>query len=325
MSRPLPPEPMADTVGRDVSFVGADANRVCYLTRRPLEARELAAGLGLSKKVASRVFREGRLRAGERVLSEGMRLAEGTGVSLVLAWPEGPVASGSARPAHLIWCDRFLACVEKPQGLLVHGDGTGAETLSDRVRPALGERALALGWPAVPHAQALQRLDVDTSGIVLFSLTEEFQPVLDAAVATGGVRKHYLAIAEGTVRPDTLVIDAPIARDRHASGRMRVGRTGKPARTRVHVLARGKGTSLLAIALDTGRRHQIRVHLAHIAHPLLGDGLYGRGVGPLMLHACQECLTHPVTGEPLMFETDWPARFTRHYSHVGVNWSILDR
>lgn len=311
--------------GRCVSFSGADDNSASFLVHRALGARDLAAAIGLSKNVAARVFREGRLLSQGQALKYDTRVSEGTCVRLLLAGPlEPPAVRGDVEPARLIWCDRFIACVEKPQGMLVHGDGTGKATLTDAVHAALRAQAPSYGLPQGLRAQAVQRLDVETSGIVLFSLAEEFQPVLDAAIASGGVHKHYLAIASGSVGPDTFAIDAAIARDRHVSGRMRVARTGKPARTRVHVLDRSKGTSLLSVALDTGRRHQIRVHLAHLGHPILGDDLYGRGAGPLMLHAHQVHLTHPVTGELLMFETDWPARFARHYSRRRVDWSILN-
>ena len=210
--------------------------------------------------------------------------------------------------------------VDKPAGILVHGDGTGARTLTDGVAALLARE----GVPAAP--QAVQRLDVDTTGVVLFSLAPEFQPALDALVASHDMRKRYLAVVEGSFPAGVRRLDAPIGRDRHDARRMRVSPRGKPALTLVTVLARRGGKSLLLLELGTGRRHQIRVHLAHAGHPIVGDALYGRaaggraaGAGGLMLHAVCEELTHPATGRALRLEAGWPARFGKFFSPLDYD------
>ena len=206
--------------------------------------------------------------------------------------------------------------VDKPAGILVHADGTGARTLTDDVAALLARE----GVPAVP--QAVQRLDVDTTGVVLFSLAPEFQPALDALVASHDMRKRYLAVVEGSFPAGVLRLDAPLGRDRHDARRMRVSPRGKPALTLVTVLARRGGRSLLLLELGTGRRHQIRVHLAHAGHPIVGDALYGRAAGPaggLMLHAVREELAHPATGEALRLEAGWPARFGKFFSSLDYD------
>ena len=205
----------------------------------------------------------------------------------------------------------FILAADKPQGLLVHGDGTGAETLTARVQGHLRRR----GSLAVP--QALQRLDVDTSGVVLFSKVEEFQGMLDTLVSghadvspagRAGVCKTYLAVVCGSFGSPTCDCAEPIGRDRHDARRMRVSQTGQPALTHVRRVAideggrsgqggsgRGGGShALLAVTLGTGRRHQIRVHLAHLGHPIVNDPLYGTAESPdgLMLHAYSESFIH---------------------------------
>lgn len=217
----------------------------------------------------------------------------------------------------VVYLDDVLLCVDKPAGILVHGDGTGSATLTDLARAYLegqGRDARDL--------QPLQRLDVETSGLVLFSLDKAVQPALDAQVAGHDMRKRYLAVVGGSPSFTQKVIEAPIARDRHDSRRMRAGAAGqgKPAKTLVKVAARSVGRSLLEVELVTGRRHQIRVHLASLGFPIVGDGVYG-GARPkpslgekgLLLHALSEEVTHPVTGEHLRFETAWPAR-------LGTSW-----
>ena len=156
---------------------------------------------------------------------------------------------------------------------------------------------------------------IETTGLVLFSLTQEFQPAFDALVAGHDLRQCSLAIAAGTRRrwPDEVV--APIARDRHDARRMRVSASGKAAATLVRKLGEANGRSLLLAELETGRRHQIRVHLQSMGFPLAGDALYGgpRAAG-LMLHALEEALLHPVTGERLTVRAPWPKRFERDFS-----------
>lgn len=191
----------------------------------------------------------------------------------------------------------------------MHGDGTGARTLTDDVAAWLS----ATGRPDL-RPQALQRLDRDTSGLVLFSLDRTTQPAFDALVAGRGMDKRYVAVVEGRLPKGVRRIEQPIGRDRHDSRRMRVSPTGKPSSTVVRPLAWRDGRTLVAVRLETGRRHQIRVHLSALGFPIVGDALYGRpgrgGKGPtLMLHALEEGFKHPVTGELVCIRTPWPARF----------------
>ncbi len=316
---------LAHVTNASFTAVEARASRACT-------AQQLADALLGSKTMARRVLAERRLCSARdgRVLVGASRVAAGEGVILRLATPDGAddllaEPARSFEPARILWHDRFALAADKPAGLLVHGDGTGAATLTDSVRAALCRMAHERDWPYVPVAQAVNRLDVDTSGIVLFSLAREFQPTFDALVGNhdGTLRKYYLAIVEGSFPQGPLTIDAPIARDRHQAQRMRVGRSGKPSQTRVVCVDRRKGASLVACRLLTGRRHQIRVHLSHAGHPLLGDELYGRADGPLMLHAAALGFAHPVTGERVMLRTEWPERFAKLFSYRVVDWSIL--
>lgn len=209
----------------------------------------------------------------------------------------------------VLWDDAWLLAAEKPAPLLVHGDGTGAPTLTDAVTEWLG----AHGRPDA-RPQAVNRLDVETTGLVLFSLDPATQPRLDAQVAGHSMHKRYLAVASGRFPWEERRVDAPIGRDRHDARRMRVCRpgTGKASVTLVRRLAVAPGgrRSLLEVELLSGRRHQIRVHLASLGFPIVGDALYGgaRSNAGLLLHAWQLDLVHPATGEALHLETPWPER-----------------
>ncbi|MGN8690163.1 RluA family pseudouridine synthase, partial [Atopobiaceae bacterium HCP3S3_F7] len=219
----------------------------------------------------------------------------------------------------VLWEDPFALAVEKPAGLLVHSDGTGADTLTGRVRAHLA----AAGSPAAGSAQALQRLDEETTGVVLFSKAPDFQPAFDELVAGHAMGKRYLAVVRGRLSGGPFALTGPIARDRHDARRMRVGATGKPSLTRVLPVECRGGATLVGCELGSGRRHQIRVHLSAAGHPILGDSLYGGGPGPLMLHALEESFAHPVTGAPVRVRTPWPARLLPAFPEREVGWDAL--
>ena len=222
----------------------------------------------------------------------------------------------------IVYRDETLLAADKPAGMIVHGDGTGTRTLTDAVAGALGGDPASTG-----ELQAVNRLDRDTTGLVLFSRAKAVQPALDRLVAERAVEKTYLAAVAGSVPWERRTLEQPIGRDRHDVRRMRVSRTGKPARTDARVLARrasgsdGPAATFLLVRLHTGRKHQIRVHLAHAGFPILGDALYGgagRWHGGLMLHAWRLSLAHPVTGERLNLEAPEPDRFRRLFPHAEL-------
>lgn len=300
--------------------------RLRFRTLAPCTARELLAGLGLSKPVVGRVFAAAQLvRASNpnHPLNPHDRLSADDELFLCTRVTREDVPA-DATPLEPLYEDPFVMAVEKPAGLLVHGDGTGAPTLTARVR---GHLACA-GNPAVP--QAVQRLDVDTTGVVLFSKTEEFQGLFDALVADGGMGKCYLAVVAGPYPQERAVLHGPLARDRHDARRMRVARPGEgqDARTEVERLAVAPDGrhSLLWVRLGTGRKHQIRVHLSHQGFPIANDPLYGTvetGAG-LMLHAWEERFDHPVTGGEVRVRAAWPARFGAWFSPDDLGSELAD-
>lgn len=331
-------------------YRGCDGSRMLFEIVEPCTALGFTDALGLSKPVVRRVFDDRQLSAitgvdeaagseprpddldgvaaptklnpaPSQVLARQTRLDVGTVVCLDLCVRREPGPSSSA-PVSIVYEDDFVLAANKPQGLLVHGDGTGADTLSARVQGYLRHK----GSDAVP--QALQRLDVETSGVVLLSKTEEFQPVFDALVAGDAMRKTYLAVVRGAFDRETRTLRDPIGRDRHDARKMRVSPgTGMPALTFVRRLATSGngGASLLSVTLGTGRRHQIRVHLAACGYPVMGDELYGTSHGGgLMLHAYKEEFDHPITGEHVSICAGWPQRFDAWFSERDASGQFAE-
>ena len=228
--------------------------------------------------------------------------------------------TGSAlSPDDILYEDSWLIAVNKPAGIIVHGDGTGTVTLTDQVRALLAQRHGA-DAPCVREAQALQRLDRDTCGIVLFCTQKAAQPHFDALIARHELRKEYLAVVEGRVPWQMRSFDEPLGRDRHDARKMRVSPAGKTALTHARKLGEkrlGKRScTLLSVEIETGRKHQIRVHLSQAGYPLVGDALYnpaclGTHTEPFMLQAHRVTFTHPVTGAHVQVTAptpDWAAR-----------------
>jgi 23S rRNA pseudouridine1911/1915/1917 synthase len=263
---------------------------------------------------------QGRLRL-NRAAAARTRVPVHAGDLLELEPEAQPVEAGPAAQAialNLLYADAAIAIVDKPPGLIVHpGAGAPDGTLQNALLHRFPQTA------QVPRAGIVHRLDKDTSGLLVVALTLTAHARLVAAMAAREIRREYEALVSGAVTAGGR-IDAPIGRDPHNRLRMAVldagGARARHAVTHYRVLERFPHHSLLRVQLQTGRTHQIRVHLAHIRHPIVGDPLYGgrvlrgAGISPAQrealrrfprqaLHARQLQLAHPVDGRPLSFES----------------------
>ncbi|WP_238652102.1 RluA family pseudouridine synthase [Paenibacillus piscarius] len=214
--------------------------------------------------------------------------------------------------AEVLYEDDFCLVVHKPAGLAVHPDGSGSGVTLDHLVAAHYEASG--GGIAVRH---IHRLDKDTTGPVLYAKNEYAQLVLDEEMRGKGVSRIYAAIVAGAVPPELTVIDAPIGRDRHHAARRRVSPGGQEAVTRIIEREALPGGTVVRLELETGRTHQIRVHLSHAGHPLLGDQLYGgpgwrtAGVPDSVperqaLHGEKLVFAHPWTRSPVEVADPWP-------------------
>lgn len=179
---------------------------------------------------------------------------------------------------NIIYENSEIIAVEKPSGMLVHSDGVTCNTMLNAVCYYLSLN----GDDSV--VRPLHRIDVDTTGVLLFSKNILAYSDINYQIENLLVLKKYQAIVKGSLESDG-VIDMPIGRDRHNSKKYIVIKTGKKAHTEYKVIKKTKSKSLIEVSITTGRTHQIRVHMASINYPILGDKLYGDGIGDMMLHS----------------------------------------
>ncbi len=208
----------------------------------------------------------------------------------------------------IAWQDEHLLVVDKPAGLVVHParghrDGTLSQLLTDTVGGVAG------GDPDRPGI--VHRLDRDTSGLLVVARSEEAHRLLQEALRKRLIEREYLALVEGLPPARTGTIEAPIGRHPRIRTRMAVGGTAsREARTHFTLERSLPGVSLLRLRLDTGRTHQIRVHLQAIGHPVCGDPEYGTagmfGLTRQFLHATRLAFPHPITGEPVEINSPLP-------------------
>jgi 23S rRNA pseudouridine1911/1915/1917 synthase len=235
------------------------------------------------------------------------------------AVPELAQPKAQRMPLKIVHEDAELIVIDKPAGLVVHpGAGQPDRTLLN----ALLAHAPKLA--AVPRAGIVHRLDKETSGLLVVAKTVEAQANLAAQLASRSMRRIYLAVVQGDP-PASGTIDAPLGRDARSRVRMAVTHRGKPARTAFRVVERFGHAALIECRLETGRTHQIRVHLQHIRHPLVGDAVYRRGTRHGLafprqaLHAAELTLTHPASGKTMTWRSPLPRDMKRLIQELREN------
>jgi 23S rRNA pseudouridine1911/1915/1917 synthase len=276
--------------------------------------RLVARRLGMSRSAARRMIESGFARVDSSEVRPSYKARAGERVEAQLV-EEGLQAEDI--PVPIVFEDEHLLVVDKPAGLVVH---PGAGNRSGTLVNALLSRGIAGGEeeerPGVVH-----RLDRDTSGLMVVAKGEETYSGLVAALSERRVRRFYRTLVLGEGLPETGTIDSPIGRDPANPTLMTVG-LGRPAVTRFEVVREAAGYTMLRVRLETGRTHQIRVHLKAIGHPVYADPLYGKPVAGrrLWLHAEQLAFVHPVTGEELEFESPMPEDLREEARKLDANF-----
>ena len=268
---------------------------------------------GLSRAAAARLIEGGGVLVDGRPVSKSCRLTGAETVEVTLPEPEPIEAQPQDIPLDVVYEDGDVIVVNKPSGLVVHPapghpDGTLVNALLYHCAGSLSGVGGALR-PGIVH-----RIDRDTSGLIIAAKTDAAHQALSAQLSDHTLARTYECVVVGAPREDRGTVDAPIARDPRDRKRMAVVPGGRSAVTHWEVLARYPGYSHLRCRLETGRTHQIRVHMAHIGHPILGDTVYGAkkpvpGLTGQCLHAVGLRFLHPRTGEPVELHCPLPEEF----------------
>jgi 23S rRNA pseudouridine1911/1915/1917 synthase len=234
----------------------------------------------------------------------GVQVDTDTEVTVTVPSPEPTDLQAEEMLLRIVYEDGDLLVVDKPAGLAVHpSPGHSSGTLVNGILAHCGDELSGIGGEKRPGI--VHRLDKDTSGLIIVAKNDAAHTSLARQLKDRNVEKTYVALVEGTPKPAEGVIDAPIARDPKHRKRMAVVERGRESRTRYKVLREIGRRSLLEVRPETGRTHQIRVHLASIGHPIYWDAVYGRKDASLarqFLHAQKLAFAHPRTGERLELE-----------------------
>ncbi|RNB81985.1 RluA family pseudouridine synthase [Brevibacillus fluminis] len=270
--------------------------------------------LMVSGRMLQRLTRSKGIQLNRKTPFLGRKVKVGDRISVRVVDKPDPAASAGAQmllmnpdlPApDVLYEDNEYIIINKPAGMMVHPVGEGQNETLVHVLTAYWA---AKGAPAVPHP--VHRLDKETSGTVLIAKSSYAHQLADRLLRDNKISREYVAVLSGVVASDEGAVNAPIARDPLHKVRRRVHAKGENAVTHYKVLARSESMTLVEAWLETGRTHQIRVHFAHLGHPLLGDTLYGgersKATGQA-LHAHRLSFVHPVTSAPIAVEAKLPA------------------
>jgi 23S rRNA pseudouridine1911/1915/1917 synthase len=301
---------------------------------RVLAARSEAEGLGLSRTRLQQLIRQGQVEIdGAQVRDPGAKTKAGAYVRIVVPPPQKSAIVGEDIPLAIVFEDKHLIVIDKPAGLVVHpGAGNRSGTLVNALLAHCGAELSGIG--GVERPGIVHRLDKDTSGLLVVAKTDAAHRGLAKLFADHGrmlpFLREYNALVWGSPDRASGIVDAPLGRATPDREKMAVvsAERGRSARTYWRGLERyGPAArpvaSLVACRLETGRTHQIRVHMAHIGHPIIGDPVYATGfkskaaqlpgeardavthLRRQALHAALLAFDHPITGEKLRFESPW--------------------
>ena len=292
----------------------------------------VAGALDISRNQAATLIATGQVTVGGRREKASYKARPGEEVTVEVPSAPDREVVGEDIPLSVVYEDDDVLVVDKPGGMVVHpapGNWTG--TLVN----ALKGRGGPLSEVTDEFREGIvHRLDKETSGLLLVARSDRAHRVLGAALQARQITRRYAALTWGHVTEDRLTVEKPIARDPRDRKRMAVVNTGRPARTDLTRLARFDSADLLRAHLHTGRTHQIRVHLASIGHPVVGDDTYGGGGGRKLvglpprrhfLHAAWLVFRHPVSGETIDLRAPLPGELHRALvAAAGPDVAIAD-
>ncbi|MBR3561241.1 MAG: RluA family pseudouridine synthase [Oscillospiraceae bacterium] len=269
---------------------------------------------GVTRSAAARLIEDGAVLVDGKLASKSSKLTGAETVTVTLPEPEPIDAVPQNIPLSVVYEDGDVIVVNKPSGLVVHpAPGHPDGTLVNALLYHCGDSLSGVGGALRPGI--VHRIDRDTSGLIIAAKNDLAHQSLAEQLKTHRLARTYESICVGNLREDSGTVDAPIARDPRDRKRMAVVAGGRDAVTHWEVIARYPGYTHVRCKLETGRTHQIRVHMAYLGHPILGDTVYGAkkpvpGLTGQCLHAVALRFQHPRTGEAVELSCPLPDEFT---------------
>ena len=268
----------------------------------------------LTRTSAQRLIEQGNVLVNGNKQKVSYKVAEGDIITIEEVKPQEIQLKAQDIPIEIIYEDDDIIVVNKPKGMVVHpANGNPDGTLVNAIMAICKESLSGIGGEIRPGI--VHRLDKDTSGLLIVAKNDKAHVNMSEQIKNHEVKKTYIALVRGIVKENEATIDMPIGRSTSDRKKMAVNKNGKNAVTHIKVLKRYEKYTLLEINIETGRTHQIRVHLSHIGYPIIGDYTYSNGKNEFevlgqCLHAKELILTHPRTKEQMRFVCDIPADFT---------------
>ena len=281
-----------------------------------LDAFLARSELGLSRSAAQKLMEEGCVTLMGKPGKKNDRLNVGDIVEVTIPEPREVDVAPTEMPLDIVYEDQDVVVINKPKGLVVHpAAGHQDDTLVNGLLYAMGDSLSGINGELRPGI--VHRIDKDTSGLLAVAKNDLAHTVLASQLKDHTMSRTYEAIVCGTLKEDSGTVDAPIGR--HPTDRKKMcvtERNSKPAVTHWEVIRRYRGYTHIRCRLETGRTHQIRVHMAYLGHPILGDTVYGRkkaelGQDSQCLHAGALCFRHPRDGRPVMVFAPLPDYFQK--------------
>ena len=278
---------------------------------------------GLTRSAAQRLLAEGQVTRDGVAVKKNEKITAGNVYTVVMNEAVDVPLVAQDIPLDVVYEDEDVIVVNKPRGMVVHpAPGHPMGTLVNALMYHCGDSLSGVGGAKRPGI--VHRIDKDTSGLIIAAKNDMAHLALSAQLADRSLSRVYEAVAVGNFREDSGTVDAPIGRHPNERKKMAViAQNSRPAVTHWQVIARYRGYTHIRCKLETGRTHQIRVHMAYLGHPLLGDEVYGhaklpeKGLTGQCLHARELKFIHPRTGEQIHLETELPDYFQDVLHRLG--------